>query len=125
MYFLSPIVFKFIFGNSWEIAGHFASVLAPTILLQFVVSPVSPTLFLSERQGLQLAWDAFYSIFVCGSVATAAAWRCEPATIVGVYAAAQALAYLAQGILLMLSMEQKEIPLLLCREKNHPRLSKG
>ena len=87
------------------IAGQFARVLAPAILLEFVVSPVSTTLFLSERQGLQLAWDIFYSVLVCGTVATAAALQWEPAAIVGVYAAAQAGAYLAQGVVLKLVME--------------------
>jgi len=105
VYFLSPIVFQCIFGNNWMIAGQFARVLAPAILLEFVVSPVSTTLFLSERQGLQLAWDIFYSVLVCGTVATAAALQWEPAAIVGVYAAAQAGAYLAQGVVLKLVME--------------------
>lgn len=105
VYFLSPIIFRFFFGTQWELAGQFARVLTPAILLQFVVSPVSPTLFLSERQGLQLAWDIFNSFFVCGSVATAAALHWEPAVIIGVYAAAQAAAYIVQGILLMLITE--------------------
>ncbi|HPP51387.1 MAG TPA: lipopolysaccharide biosynthesis protein [Thermoguttaceae bacterium] len=104
IYFLSPVIFKFIFGNNWETAGQFARMLAPAILLQFVVSPVSTTLFLSERQELQLVWDTFYSISVCGSVAIAAALHWEPAAIVGIYAAAEAIAYLTQGVLLMETM---------------------
>jgi|YNPBryunderm2012_1023409.scaffolds.fasta_scaffold00211_16 O-antigen/teichoic acid export membrane protein len=105
VYFLSPIVFQFVFGNNWETAGQFARVLAPAILLEFVVSPVSTTLFLSERQELQLAWDIFYSMLLCGTVAAAAALQWEPPAIVGVYAAAQAGAYLVQGLVLKLTIK--------------------
>lgn len=107
VYLWGPILFQFVFGRDWEMAGEFARLLSPAIFLQFIMSPVSTTLFLSERQGLQFVWDVFYSTLVCGSVAAAAAFRWEPVEIVGVYAGTQGLAYLLQGILLFTIMQHR------------------
>ncbi|MFW6275733.1 MAG: lipopolysaccharide biosynthesis protein [bacterium] len=54
---LGPKGFAFIFGDNWAESGLYAQILAPMLLLQFVVVPLSQTLNIIERQDLQLIWD--------------------------------------------------------------------
>ena len=46
--FLSPIVF----GDAWLEAGRYLAILAPMLLLQFAIEPVTAILVVLERQGL-------------------------------------------------------------------------
>jgi O-antigen/teichoic acid export membrane protein len=53
-----PQLFALLFGSVWTEAGRFAQFLAVMSLGQLVVSPVSQTLTVFERQGVRLGWDA-------------------------------------------------------------------
>ena len=53
-----PQLFGLIFGSVWTEAGRYAQFLAFVSLGQLVVGPISQTLIVFERQGLQLACDA-------------------------------------------------------------------
>lgn len=55
---LAPWAFAFILGARWLEAGQFTRVLAPLFLADFAAYPLSQTLNLLERQGLQLLWDS-------------------------------------------------------------------
>lgn len=54
---LGPRAFALIFGQDWRTAGLFAAILAPALLLQFAVSPMTQTANILERQGAQLVLD--------------------------------------------------------------------
>jgi O-antigen/teichoic acid export membrane protein len=51
-----PDLFRFVFGEQWVDAGRYAQLLAVAYLAAFCVGPITPTLFLLERQGLELTW---------------------------------------------------------------------
>lgn len=53
----APFLFPLLFGPQWTEAGMFVQVLAPAFLGQFVVSPLSQTLNILERQDLQFIGD--------------------------------------------------------------------
>lgn len=55
--FLGARGFAIIFGNDWAEAGLYAQILAPVLLVQFAVVPLSQTLNILEKQDLQLFWD--------------------------------------------------------------------
>lgn len=59
-----PPVFAHVFGGEWADAGTFVRLLVPMYLAQLVVVPLSQTLTVLERQGLQLLWD-FFRLFLC------------------------------------------------------------
>ncbi len=61
-----PGLFAVVFGAQWREAGQFAQVLAVAYLAQFAIAPVSQTLFLLERQGLQLVWDSSRLVLTAG-----------------------------------------------------------
>lgn len=54
---LSGLLFNVVFGAEWYRSGGYAQILAFAYLAQFIVVPVSRSLLILERQGLQLAWD--------------------------------------------------------------------
>jgi len=51
-------IFQFIFGKNWVIAGNYARILAPWILIVFIISPVSSLLFILEKQKVSLFFNA-------------------------------------------------------------------
>ncbi len=63
-----PWLFARVFGPAWEETGHYARLLAGMSLAQFVASPLSYTLAVLERQGLQLAWDAVRLLLLVGGL---------------------------------------------------------
>lgn len=54
--FAEPI-FAWFFGEQWRGAGVYASILAPMFYVQFVVSPLSYTLYLANNQLGDLIWQ--------------------------------------------------------------------
>jgi len=53
----APFLFGPIFGEQWHEAGKFVIWLLPLAWARFVVSPVSTTLIVYERQGRNLVWQ--------------------------------------------------------------------
>ncbi|MBQ4849206.1 oligosaccharide flippase family protein [Pseudoalteromonas sp. MMG012] len=50
MFFYSPVLFVFVFGEQWALAGKVSQILAINFLLAFVVSPVSALIYLEKNQ---------------------------------------------------------------------------
>lgn len=57
LFFFSPAIFTFIFGESWRAAGEYAVILVPMFFFKFVVSPLSYTLYISDKQFVDLVWQ--------------------------------------------------------------------
>lgn len=67
-----PLLFGVVFGDRWTAAGDFARWLALGYFAQLAVLPIAQTLSLLERQGRQLAWDAFRLVCTAGGPALCA-----------------------------------------------------
>jgi O-antigen/teichoic acid export membrane protein len=65
---IAPWLFGLVLGARWLEAGEFTRVLAPLFLADFAAYPLSQTLNLLERQGLQLAWDSGRLVGVIGAI---------------------------------------------------------
>ncbi|GIW56099.1 MAG: hypothetical protein KatS3mg082_2503 [Nitrospiraceae bacterium] len=50
-------LFRLIFGESWEYAGHYAGLMAPWLFFAFVASPVSRVFALADRPWPKLLYD--------------------------------------------------------------------
>jgi O-antigen/teichoic acid export membrane protein len=50
-------IFRITFGPGWGVAGHYAQMLAPLFFMRFIASPLSYTLYLSQRQLQALIWQ--------------------------------------------------------------------
>jgi O-antigen/teichoic acid export membrane protein len=57
LFLLTTPLYAIVFGRSWSEAGVYVLALTPMLLARFVVTPLSQTLNVLERQDLQLAWD--------------------------------------------------------------------
>ena len=60
----APSIIPWLFGPDWRDAGRLASVIAPWILAQFVVSPVSQAMSVFRGYHLKLIYDLF-SLTAC------------------------------------------------------------
>ena len=49
-----PILFKTIFGDKWEISGHYAQIMIFMLFIKFISSPLSYTFTLMGKQKLDL-----------------------------------------------------------------------
>ena len=63
---LAPPITTLVFGQDWVAAGEFMRYLILAQFFQLVAAPVSQTLNLLNRQDLQLAWDIFRLLCICG-----------------------------------------------------------
>jgi O-antigen/teichoic acid export membrane protein len=50
VFFFGPEIFAFYLGEKWRLAGEYASIMSPAILFNFMVSPVSTTPLIYQRQ---------------------------------------------------------------------------
>lgn len=67
LYFLTPTLFKFYFGDQWLLAGIYAQSIIPYIAVQFIVSPLQLTFEIFEKQKVLFFWQIgllFISLFI-------------------------------------------------------------
>lgn len=56
-WWLGEWAFMFVFGAEWMESGRYAILLIPMFYMRFVVSPLSYTIYIAQRQGLDLIWQ--------------------------------------------------------------------
>lgn len=64
MYFLIVPLFEFIFGSEWTIAGEYGKILIPLIFIRFVVSPLSISNIVYEKEKVSLMINILLAIIV-------------------------------------------------------------
>lgn len=90
-----PWLFATVLGESWRTSGAYGQALAIGLIVQLVAVPVSTTLTVLERQGLQFAWDALRLIVVSGAVYLAIRMGASTQTVMWVLGAGLAFTYAA------------------------------
>lgn len=73
-----PVIFEWIFGAEWRSSGEFGRALALGLAAQLIASPLSQTLIVFERNGLQLAWDIGRLLIVTASLVAVAQVGASP-----------------------------------------------
>lgn len=56
-WFVGEWAFSFIFGGAWAESGRYAVLMIPLFYMRFVVSPLSYTIYIAQRQNLDLVWQ--------------------------------------------------------------------
>lgn len=64
LFLLSDYVFEIFFGEIWKPTGMYIRILIPLFLISFVVFPLSPMIYVSEKQNLDLFWQTGYLITI-------------------------------------------------------------
>lgn len=54
IFLFAPIIFRIIFGETWEQAGQYTRYLAPLYIFRFIVSPLSYVFYIANRQDADL-----------------------------------------------------------------------
>ena len=103
---LGPWGFPLIFGQSWAQAGLFIRILSPMYLLQFMTVPLSTTLLLMEKQGMQLVWDLSRMLAVLGALFIPVFLGWGPAMAVGLYGLSMGVLYLLLIVLIRRATQQ-------------------
>lgn len=55
--FLGEWAFGFVFGEQWVESGRYAVLLIPMFYMRFVISPLSYTIYIAQRQKMDLIWQ--------------------------------------------------------------------
>lgn len=71
MFILAPAVFPFVFGQQWQTAGYVAAVLAPRMVVQLIVSPLSRIVFVYQGQEAKLLFDVVVLTLTIAGLAAA------------------------------------------------------
>lgn len=90
-----PRAFELVLGTQWRTSGVYAQGLVFGLLAQLVVSPVSGTLSVLERQGAQLAWDTFRLATVSASVAVGVRIGLSAQQVMWIFGSTLAITYAA------------------------------
>jgi len=61
---LAPNLFEFIYGEEWKIAGEFAQIIAPMIFLKFIISPLSYTFYIAQKQHINFYGQILLLLFM-------------------------------------------------------------
>jgi O-antigen/teichoic acid export membrane protein len=56
-------VFGLLFGQEWVESGRYAVLLIPLFFMRFVVSPLSYTIYIAQKQKLDLLWQICLLLF--------------------------------------------------------------
>ncbi len=62
LYFFAPILFSFVFGKDWKMAGEIGSILVPWLFLNLITSPISSYFIVVGKQGTLLLFAIFYML---------------------------------------------------------------
>ena len=62
IYFFAVDIFKFVFGDNWELAGEAASAMAPWLFLNFLTAPLSTVFITLNKQDIMFVFSVAYMI---------------------------------------------------------------
>jgi O-antigen/teichoic acid export membrane protein len=96
---LSPLVFPIVFGDSWQEAGLYISVMVPWFYLQFVTSATGTTLDVLERQDRHLVREVIRIGFLTGSMVAASALNLSPLGAVASLSLGGCITYVVYGLI--------------------------
>lgn len=74
LFAFGPALFAFVFGEAWREAGMYARLLVPQFYLGFIASPLGYTLYIAEKQHIDLVWQLVLLVLVIAAVAGGAVW---------------------------------------------------
>lgn len=98
--FAGPYLFGIIFGETWQEAGTFVTLLGFPVLLQFTIAPLAQTLVIIERQDTTLFWGLLRFVLIAGGISAAHVLALSETFAVMFYGIGLALSHLALYLIL-------------------------
>lgn len=100
VWFWGQPLFGFVLGREWEMAGRIAASIAPWMLAQFVVSPLSRVALVGKGQSVKLVYDVGSLVVVTGGFWVTARMGLTYLNGMGIVSAGMLIAYLVYLFLL-------------------------
>lgn len=104
---LAPVLAGPVFGDDWSETGIFVAVLAPMYLVSFVTAATGDTLYVLERQDLQMVREAIRLTLLGGAIPLALWLGLGPLEAIVLLSAAGTLAYGAYGLISWVAIAQE------------------
>ena len=92
----APLLFKFLFGEKWVIAGEYSQIMTVMFYLQFVVSPLSNMFLIAGKQSLDLIMQLFLLLFVLLSFVSGSVIFNDPKICILLFTFVYSLKYLVE-----------------------------
>jgi O-antigen/teichoic acid export membrane protein len=89
-----PQLFTVVFGARWALAGNFSQIVAPLMLVAFVVNPVDMTLMLLNRQKMNSLWYLLRLVLTLAAWAAIFAYHFAPLPALELHVTVSIVAYL-------------------------------
>jgi O-antigen/teichoic acid export membrane protein len=105
--FLGPLLFSFVFGNEWNEAGVYASLLSIGVFSRLVFKPISNIFDIYEKQKLSLLINILSIILVTAAFACSKSMNLNSYWAVGLYSVALAIVYFFQYLLAQKIMSEE------------------
>lgn len=106
------VVTRWVLGAEWSDAGTYLQIVALMFLAKFVVNPLSHTLVLMQRQGVQLVWDVGRMLVVNGAILVVALGGLAPVAAIWAYSLSMFVAYVLLYVLCVRSLAEHAAPAL-------------
>lgn len=109
LYFSLDLAFNIVFESNWKATSTYIKILIPLFAVNFIVSPLSTMIYVTEKQTWDLYWQSFYLFMI--SISTMSAWffyrNLESVLSSLVYAGI--ISYVVYYILLFVLTKEKQI----------------
>ena len=98
LFFVGDKIFILFFGETWSMAGQFASILSVSLLFQFTSSPLVQLLNIVPQQAIYLALNAARAIILLVTFAASWFWQLDPIEFILVYSVVMVVFYILVSI---------------------------
>lgn len=109
--FFAPVLFSFVFGDEWTLAGEIAALSAPYVVASFVSVPVVHVLNVLGHQKYYLRINLTRALWTVGLFLTAGFWNWEPMVTIGAYYAILTIHLTAVLITILRLLSRQSTPL--------------
>ena len=99
-------LFASVFGQDWEEAGTYAQLLIPMVLASAVTLPLGSTLYVLDRQDLELAWVLGKFVVGCAALMGAGLLGWSASKAIMVYSLAQSCVYVVYFFIILVTINR-------------------
>ncbi len=98
-FFISPWLFKIVFGQEWVIAGEYAQILTIMFFLQFLTKPLINMFIIAEKQVIDLFWQIIFFTVTILALTLGYIYFRDIKIVLLIFASSRSLVYLAGLVL--------------------------
>jgi len=104
-----PWLFSFVFGAAWREAGVYSRVLSIMLVARFTVNPISRTLIIIEKQGIQFFLDFLRLVLIISAFCISKILEFDALGAVGMYSTVMTIVYLVTYIVIIRELKRNLI----------------